>query len=302
MKLIALKTKDGEEKGDISFYCRVLHVSRQGFYQYLANKERPWKYQFLADAMLEILSEDECNDTYGRIRMYQALNLKQPENVKIPSERTVYRIMEEIGICHQPGRKPNGITKADREARKSEDLLKRDFHAKEPLKKCVTDITEIKASDGKLYVSAVFDCFDSSVLGLAMDTTMKATLCVQTLENTAKAYPGICGAIIHSDRGSQYTRQLYRDVIRRYGIRQSMNSGSGRCHDNARCESMWARMKTELLYERYDTEKMAIDELKTIIWRYFISYWNNRRICSANGGLPPMLKRQQYYDSLKEAA
>ena len=302
MKLIALKTKDGEEKGDISFYCRVLHVSRQGFYQYLANKERPWKYQSLADAMLEILSEDECNDTYGRIRMYQALNLKQPENVKIPSERTVYRIMEEIGICHQPGRKPNGMTKADREARKSEDLLKRDFHAKEPLKKCVTDITEIKASDGKLYVSAVFDCFDSSVLGLAMDTTMKATLCVQTLENTAKAYPGICGAIIHSDRGSQYTSQLYRDVIRRYGIRQSMNSGSGRCHDNARCESMWARMKTELLYERYDTEKMTIDELKTIIWRYFISYWNNRRICSANGGLPPMLKRQQYYDSLKEAA
>lgn len=289
MKLIALKTKDGEEKGDISFYCRVLHVSRQGFYQYLANKERPWKYQSLADAMLEILSEDECNDTYGRIRMYQALNLKQPENVKIPSERTVYRIMEEIGICHQPGRKPNGITKADREARKSEDLLKRDFHAKEPLKKCVTDITEIKASDGKLYVSAVFDCFDSSVLGLAMDTTMKATLCVQTLENTAKAYPGICGAIIHSDRGSQYTSQLYRDVIRRYGIRQSMNSGSGRCHDNARCESMWARMKTELLYERYDTEKMTIDELKTIIWRYFISYWNNRRICSANGGLPPMM-------------
>ena len=302
MKLIVLKTKDGEEKGDISFYCRVLRVSRQGFYQYLANKERPWKYQSLADAMLEILSEDECNDTYGRIRMYQALNLKQPENVKIPSERTVYRIMEEIGICHQPGRKPNGITKADREARKSEDLLKRDFHAKEPLKKCVTDITEIKASDGKLYVSAVFDCFDSSVLGLAMDTTMKATLCVQTLENTAKAYPGICGAIIHSDRGSQYTSQLYRDVIRRYGIRQSMNSGSGRCHDNARCESMWARMKTELLYERYDTEKMTIDELKTIIWRYFISYWNNRRICSANGGLPPMLKRQQYYDSLKEAA
>ena len=65
MKLIALKTKDGEEKGDISFYCRVLHVSRQGFYQYLANKERPWKYQSLADAMLEILSEDECNDTEG---------------------------------------------------------------------------------------------------------------------------------------------------------------------------------------------------------------------------------------------
>lgn len=127
--------------------------------------------------------------------------VKEPENVDIPSERTVYRIMEEIGISHHPRRKPNGITKADREARKSDDLLKRDFHAEEPLTKCVTDITEIKASDGKLYVSAVFDCFDSSVTGLAMDTNMKAPLCVQTLENTAKAYPGIRGAIIHSDRG-----------------------------------------------------------------------------------------------------
>ena len=166
----------------------------------------------------------------------------------------------------------------------------------------VTDITEIKASDGKLYVSAVFDCFDSSVIGLAMDTNMKAPLCVQTLENTAKAYPGIRGAIIHSDRGSQYTSQLYRDAVRQYGIQQSMNSAGGRCHDNARCESMWARMKSELLYDRYDTEKRTTGELKTIIWRYFISYWNNRRICSANGGLPPMVKRQQYYDSLKEAA
>ena len=112
----------------------------------------------------------------------------------------------------------------------------------------------------------------------------------------------IRGAIIHSDRGSRYTSQLYRDAIRQYGIRQSMNSAGGRCHDNARCESMWARMKSELLYDRYDTEKMTTDELRTVIWRYFISCWNNRRICSANGGLPPMVKRHQYYNSLKEAA
>ena len=156
MKFIALKTKDGESKGEIAFCCRTLHVSRQGFYQYLANKNRPWKYQPLADAMLEILSEDECNDTYGRIRMYQALTLRQPENVEIPSERTVYRIMKEIGISHPPKRKPNGITKADREARKSDDLLKRDFHTEKPLTKCVTDITEIKGSDGKHALSQSF--------------------------------------------------------------------------------------------------------------------------------------------------
>ena len=302
MKFIAFKTKDGELKGNIAFCCRILHVSRQGFYQYLANKDRPWKYQPLADLMMEILAEDECNDTYGRIRMYQALNLKHSGNIDIPSERTVYRIMEEIGISHHPRRKPNGITKADREVQKAGNLLKRDFSAEKPLTKCVTDITEIKARDGKLYVSAVFDCFDSSVVGLAMDTNMKSPLCVRTLENAVKANPDIRGAVIHSDRGSQYTSQIYRDAICKYGIKQSMNSAGGRCHDNARCESMWARMKSELLYDRYDTEKMTTDELKRVIWRYFISYWNNRRICSANGGLPPMVKRQNYYNSLKEAA
>ena len=137
-------------------------------------------------------------------------------------------------------------------------------------------MTEIKASDGKLYVSAIFDCYDLAVLGLAMDTNMKATLCEQTLDNAYKAYPMLRGAVLHS--------------------------AGGRCHDNARCESMWARFKEELLYGRYDTTTMTVEQLKTLIWRYFISYWNNRRICSANGGLPPMVKRQQYYASLQEAA
>ena len=76
----------------------------------------------LADAMMEIQAEDECNDTYGRVRMRQVLLLKKPEGVSIPNERTVYWVMARIGLCHRPKRKPNGITKADREARKSDDL------------------------------------------------------------------------------------------------------------------------------------------------------------------------------------
>ena len=100
----------------------------------------------------------------------------------------------------------------------------------------------------------------------------------------------------------RYTSELYRNTLRKYDIIQSMNSAGGRCHDNARCESMWARLKTELLYDRYDSEKLTVSELKSLIWRYFISYWNNRRICTTNGGLPPMIKRQRYYDSLRIAA
>ena len=302
MRFIALNTEDGAIKGKLSLYCRVLDVSRQGFYKYLANRDKPWKYQSLADAMMEILEEDAYNDTYGRERMHQALLLRQPEGVHIPSERTVYRVMEELGISHRPKRKPNGITKEDRDARKSDDLLKRDFSADEPLTKCVTDITEIKAKDGKLYISAIFDCFDLTVLSLAMDTNMKAELCQRTLDNAAVAYPGIRGAIVHSDRGTQYTSALYRETVARHGIRQSMNSAGGRCHDNARCESMWARMKTELLYGRYHPEKLTVEELKSLVWRYFLSYWNNRRICSANDALPPLLKRQLYYSHMADAA
>lgn len=72
---------------------------------------------------------------------------------------------------------------------------------------------------------------------------MKAPLCEQTLDNAYKAYPMLRGAILHSDRGTQYTSELYRKAIHKYGIRQSMNSVGGRCHDNARCESMWARLE-----------------------------------------------------------
>ena len=137
-------------------------MCRQAFYDYLERKGKPWKYQPLADAMLKIHDEDEENADYGRVRMYQALKYRKEvgkfDGIKIPCEATVRSVMKQINLIHRPKRKPNGITKADREARKSDDLLKRDFTADAPLKKCVTDITEIKAKDGKLYVSAIFDC------------------------------------------------------------------------------------------------------------------------------------------------
>ncbi len=302
MRFIAQKTCDGMMKGKLSFYCQMLHVSRQGFYKFLEVCQSPWKYQRIANEMKSIRAEDICNDTYGRVRMRMALVSRLPEGTAIPCENTLQKIMNQIGLGHSPNRKPNGITKAERNARKSEDLLKRDFYSNIPAKKCITDITEIKAKDGKLYVSAIFDCYDTAVLGLAMDTHMKATLCVKTLANAYMHYPELRGSIIHSDRGSQYTSREYRDALSVYGILQSMNSDGGRCHDNARCESLWARMKEELLYGRIKTEQCTVEQLKTIIWRYYMGYWNHRRICTSNNGLPPMVKRQKYYALNKEAA
>ena len=230
--------------------------------------------------------------------MHKALLLKYPDS-GIPSETTVYRVMTAIGITHRPNRKPNGITKADREARKSDDLLKRNFKADKPFSKCVTDITEVKAKNGKLYVSAIFDCYDLTAVELSMDDNMRAELCTSTVENT-----GFRGAVLHSDRGSQYTSASYRASLNEYGVKQSMNSAGGRCHDNARCESMWARMKNELFYSRgRRSTDYTTEQLKIMIWRYYMSYWNNRRICSSIGGMPPAEKRRRYYsDKTGESA
>lgn len=306
MKYIAIRTNDGKSTGKISFYCEALEVSRQAFYNYLSRKNKSWKYEALADEMMKIHKEDEENADYGRVRMYQALQYKKELgeiDILIPSEGTVRSVMEQIGLIHKPHRKPNGITKVDKEARKSDDLIKRDFQADAPLKKCVTDITEIKAKNGKLYVSGIFDCYDLMPNGLSMDDNMRAQLCVRTLENACYRYPNLRGAIIHSDRGSQYTSDDYRKTIKKYGIRQSMNSAGGRCHDNARCESIWARMKNELFYNRNRSpENFTIDELKSLVWRYFMSYWTNRRICSAIGGVPPAVERKRFYDMLSVAA
>jgi len=306
MRFIAIKTSNGNITGKIALYCRVLKVSRQGFYYYLENLDKPWKYEALAAKMHEIISEDECNDTYGRHRMYDALKLKKDIEggsfPHLPHERTLYRIMEKLGMVHTPKHKPNGITKADKEAMKSDDKIKRDFDVEEPLIKAVTDITEIKTAEGKLYVSAVEDCFDNAILGLSIADNMKAELCVDTLRSAIIAFPDFRGAIVHSDRGSQYTSNEYRMAINKYGITQSMNSAGGRCHNNTKCESLWGRFKEELLYGRYNTEKMSKVDVKSLIWRYFMSYWNNRRICSANGGLPPMIKRKRYYEELNTKA
>ena len=215
--------------------------------------------------MMKIHEEDQYNDCYGRERMYMALTLKKETGeiaFDIPCETTVRKVMAQIGLIHKPRRKPNGITKADRLAQKSDDLLRRDFYADRPLKKAVTDISEVKAKDGKLYVSVIFDCFDLMPLGIAIEDNMRASLCCHTLENANKSYPDIKGCIIHSDRGSQYTSEEYRAAVKKYGIIQSMNSAGGRCHDNARCESMWARMKEELFYSREDKpENYTMKEL-----------------------------------------
>lgn len=283
-------------KSENALYCRVLRVTPQGYAKYLKAMSRPYKYAALLADMQAILEEDVFNKTYGRRRMYEKLTLDYECSYSIG---TLRKVMDENGLL-QKKNSPKGLTKADKAAQKSDNLLKRDFTADTPNQKTVTDITEWTAADGKVYQSAVFDCFDNACLGISLGDDMKTQLCVETFAQAAFRFD-LRGAVSHSDRGSQYTSEIFREMLAKYGLVQSMNGAAGRCHDNAKCESMWARGKWEIM-ACFDTKKMTCEELKRLIYHYYMEYWNYRRICSAIGGVPPMVRRGAYYERLADVA
>ena len=106
------------------------------------------------------------------------------------------------------------------------------------------------------------------------------------------------GSILHSDRGSQYTGNDFRKLIAKYGLKQSMSYATFSCYGNVKCESLIGRFKVEAIYKRYDTKNMSMDAVKALVFRYFMGYWNNRRINYAIGGMTPFEKRIRYHQQM----
>ena len=267
--------------------CRVLKISESGYYRWLKNRNKPTARQLLSVKIKEILEEHPDNDNYGVKRMVTALAQK---GIRI-SHRTVYRAMSEMGIIHRR-RTPRGTTKATTEIQDRENLIKRNFKAEKPLSKLLSDITEIQCYDGKLYLSAVLDCYNGEILSVAMDNNMKKELCIRTVKELELQYgKKLKGAIFHSDRGSQYTSEAFRNSLRDAGLVQSL-SGTGHCFDNARMESFFATLKKEKIY-RISAYKLTRDQVKSIIFRYIFVYYNRIRISSFNpGGMSPVAYRK----------
>jgi len=205
------------------------------------------------------------------------------------SIRTVYRTMSEAGLIRRC-RRPHGITKADTATQDKENLIKRDFTAAAPMKKLLTDITEVQCADGKLYVSPVLDCYNGEIVALEMRDNMKKELCIDTVRQLLQKHGRLEGTILHSDRGCQYTSYAFRRSLVSAGLIQSL-SGTAHCYDNARMESFFATLKKEKLYQ-LPTYRMKREEVKTVIFRYIFGYYNTQRINSFNaGGLPPVALR-----------
>ena len=191
----------------------MLHISESGYYRWLKNRNKPTARKLLSVQIQAILDEHPDNKNYGIDRLQTALE----RNGIHVSRRTIYRTMSEMGVLHKR-RTPRGTTKATTEIQDQENLIKRDFTSEKPLRKLLSDITEIQCSDGKLYVSAVLDCYNGEILSIAMDNNMKKELCIRTVEELKSLYgKKLRGAIFHSDRGSQYTSDhgiaLLRDFL-----------------------------------------------------------------------------------------
>ena len=267
--------------------CTALCVSESGYYKWKRNRHTVKRWQLLLTEMHTILKEHEDNDNYGVTRMKIAL---EQRGIKC-SRSTVLRIMRRGNLLHRSRKSPNGLTKADKKAQKCKDLVKQDFSASKPNEKWLTDITQVPCKDGTLYIAPVLDCFAGEIISVAMDNTMKKELCIRAIRQAYEKERPKPGFIAHSDPGSQYTSHEYkRTIASLHGI-QSMG-GVGACYDNARMESFFATLKKEKLY-RIDTKKLTIEQVKTIVWRYIMVYYNRLRINTFNeGGYPPSVYRQ----------
>ena len=272
--------------------CSVLRVNESGYYRWLKNRSKLSKRQLLLVEIQNIINEHPDNDNYGVDRILSAL--EQKKHIKC-SRRTVYRAMQEGNLLHQR-RTPHGITKATDAIQEKENIIKRDFTSNKPITKLLTDITEVQCSNGKLYISPIFDCYNGEIVALEMRDNMKKELCIDTVKQLKQRYGNLEGVLLHSDRGSQYTSDAFRSILSTYGMIQSLSS-TGKCFDNARMESFFATLKKEKLY-RIPTYAMTKEQVKTVVFRYIFAYYNTIRITSFNpGGLPPAKYRESYIES-----
>ena len=276
--------------------CDVLNVSETGYYRFKRILGRPGKDAVLSAVIQDVLDEHPFNDNYGVDRMQIAL-MHRGYTV---GKRRISRIMKENGWLHERKRRPKGLTRATTEIQEKENLIKQDFTSDQQYQKLLTDISQISCRDGKLYISPIMDCFNGEIISLVMRSNMRKELCIDTFNAAAKRFP-LNGAILHSDRGSQYTSEAFREKLSNAGVLQSL-SGVNHCFDNARMESFFATLKKELLY-RIPTYKMKMDEVKAIIFRYVFVYYNRIRIYTSNpDGLPPAAYRRHLEQPLAEAA
>lgn len=162
------------------------------------------------------------------------------------------------------------------------NLVNRNFRAEHPNQLWLTDISVFSANEGRVYLSAIIDCFDGKVVAAKTSVHPTMELAEETLRAAIAAeQPAMDGSLmIHSDRGAHYRGSSWRSMTAKFGITRSM-SKKGCSPDNAACEGFFGRMKNEMYYGR---TWRTTQELEEAIAAY-VEFYNNHRIKISLDGL-----------------
>jgi putative transposase len=267
--------------------CRVLRVSRSGYYQYRgrgasAREERD------AVLLVEIRRIAQLHAyRYGSPRMTAAL---QQLGLRC-SEKRVARLMAEHALGARRKKRYRITTRQDRTAIASPNRLQQCFQVTRINHVWLTDITYIDTDEGWLFLTAVLDLASRRIVGWSLQTTLEQLGPLQALRQALGRRRPPHTLTIHSDRGSQFTSQAFRELLRVHHITQSM-SGTGNCYDNAPMESFFGTLKEELVHrQHYATRQQARQSIADFIELYY----NTERIHSALGYKTPVEWEQQQY-------
>ncbi len=257
--------------------CRVLGVSRSGYYA--ACKRRAAQPAVCATSAHLKAAFAEAGSTYGSRRLCAALSKR---GLTVGRYR-VRRLMREHHLRPVWKRKFVHTTDSKHGMPVSVNLLARRFNPTQANRAWVSDITYIRTRSGWLYLAVVLDLYSRKVVGWAMAPDMPASLVCAALQMAIAQRKPAPGLIVHSDRGSQYASELYQALLRRHDLVGSM-SRKGNCWDNAVMERFFLNLKMERVWQR-DYANHA--EATTDIADYIVTFYNNVRLHSTLGNLPP---------------
>lgn len=264
---------------DVTLACRVLRVSRSGFYAW---KTRPPSERARVDEELTVRIvriHSDSRASYGPRRVHAELRLGL--QIRCGKKR-VARLMRLTGIAGISHRRKRGKTRPL--PAPQEDLVKRQFVADGPDKLWVTDITEHPTRTGKVYCAAVVDVFSRRVVGWAIADHIRAELVVDALDMARWRRKPKPGTVVHSDRGSQYTSWVFGHRLRQAGLLGSMGRVASSV-DNGLMESFWSTMQRELLDQHAWQSR---DQLGQAIFEWIEAWYNPRRRHSGIGDLSPL--------------
>jgi len=262
----------------VAVTCRVLKLSRQPYYRWLAAPvtDREWAEAQLANALFDAHRDDP---EFG----YRFLADEAADVGYVACERTVWKVCSENGWWSVFGKKKTAKrSKAGTPAH--DDLVRRNFTADAPNRLWVADITEHWTAEGKLYCCAIKDVFSNRIVGWAIDSRMKARLVVAAIETAVARRGDVAGCILHSDRGSQFrARKVHRALVRHRMVGSMGRVGTAA--DNAAMESFFALLQKNVL-DRH--RWMTRDELRVAIVTWIERTYHRRRRQATLGRLTPI--------------